>query len=634
MKTKILLTLCFILLPSAFSLSAFAQGTAFTYQGQLQNNGSPASGTYNLTFSLFNTNTTGVSIAGPVTNNAVSVTNGLFTVTMDFGDGVWNGQINWLEIGVETNGGATFASLTPRQQLTPAPYAIFAGGMFGLAVQSDTNGAPNLIGGSALNYVSSGTIGATIGGGGATSYFGSTLSNSVTGNFGTVGGGGANVAANGYTTVGGGQENRAGGYLATVAGGLQNVASGDDSAVLGGIANSASAHLATVGGGTGNTASGIASFVGGGLGNLASAGYATTAGGYSNAATTAYASVAGGYHNAASGEGAFVGGGGYDGVNYSPGNTASGGGSVVVGGLFNVASGGESTVGGGYNNTASGLDATVPGGGLNIASGSHSFAAGNFAQAQHNSAFVWSDGESGTYYSSDRQNQFKIQAGGGVVMDVSGSSGLNPAALRVNSTSGNGVGLFVSQNSSDATAVFTASGTGDIIKGFSGSTGGNLVFEVVNNGTVYSKGVALTSDRNAKENFTAVSPAEILARVAALPVSQWNYKTDPADQKHIGPMAQDFQAAFGLNGSDDKHISVVDEGGVALAAIQGLNQKVEARSQKSEVRIQKLEADNAKLQTKVSDLQSQLDALQKAVARLADKSARTFALNSQPQEAK
>ena len=49
-----------------------AQGTAFTYQGQLQNNGSPASGTYNLTFSLFNTNTGGVAIAGPVTNNAVS----------------------------------------------------------------------------------------------------------------------------------------------------------------------------------------------------------------------------------------------------------------------------------------------------------------------------------------------------------------------------------------------------------------------------------------------------------------------------------------------------------------------------------------------------------------------------------
>ncbi len=71
--------------------TAHAQGTAFTYQGQFQNNGSPASGTYNLTFTLFNTNTTGVAIAGPVTNNAIFVTNGLFMVLIDFGPGVFNG---------------------------------------------------------------------------------------------------------------------------------------------------------------------------------------------------------------------------------------------------------------------------------------------------------------------------------------------------------------------------------------------------------------------------------------------------------------------------------------------------------------------------------------------------------------
>src|SRR5271157_4302233 len=79
-----------------------AQGTAFTYQGQLQNNGSPASGTYNLTFTLFNTNTSGVPIAGPVTNNGVTVNDGLFTVTIDFGPGVFTGTNHWLEIGAET----------------------------------------------------------------------------------------------------------------------------------------------------------------------------------------------------------------------------------------------------------------------------------------------------------------------------------------------------------------------------------------------------------------------------------------------------------------------------------------------------------------------------------------------------
>ncbi len=110
-----------------FPYEAPAQGTAFTYQGQLQNNGSPASGTYNLTFSLFNSNVSGAPVAGPVTNNGVIISNGLFTVLVDFGPGVFIGATNWLEIAVETNGANTFTTLTPRQQITPTPYAITAG---------------------------------------------------------------------------------------------------------------------------------------------------------------------------------------------------------------------------------------------------------------------------------------------------------------------------------------------------------------------------------------------------------------------------------------------------------------------------------------------------------------------------
>ena len=109
-------------------LTAFAQGTAFTYQGQLSTSNGVASGTYNLTFSLFNTNTTGVAIAGPVTNSSVNVSNGLFTTLVDFGPGVFTGSSNWLEIAVETNGGVSFTTLAPRQQLTPVPYAIYAEG--------------------------------------------------------------------------------------------------------------------------------------------------------------------------------------------------------------------------------------------------------------------------------------------------------------------------------------------------------------------------------------------------------------------------------------------------------------------------------------------------------------------------
>ena len=74
-------------------------------------------------------------------------------------------------------------------------------------------------------------------------------------------------------------------------------------------------------------------------------------------------------------------------------------------------------------------------------------------------------------------------------------------------------------------------------------------------------------------------------------------------------MAQDFHAAFGLNGADDKHISTVDEGGVALAAIQGLNQKVEekdARIQEQESRIQNQTAE-------ITDLKARLEVLEKIV---------------------
>src|SRR5450756_2133027 len=93
---------------------ARAQGTAFTYQGQLSDVHGPASGSYDETFTLFSAVTNGGLVAGPVTNAAVTVSNGLFTTTIDFG-GEFDGNPRWLQNGVRTNGAATFATLTPRQ---------------------------------------------------------------------------------------------------------------------------------------------------------------------------------------------------------------------------------------------------------------------------------------------------------------------------------------------------------------------------------------------------------------------------------------------------------------------------------------------------------------------------------------
>ena len=103
-----------------------AQGTAFTYQGLLNNNGVAANGLYDIQFGAYDDPVTGTLQGGLVTNTAVLVSNGLFTTTIDFGSGVFLGESLWLDIAVSTNGAGTFDEITPRQALTPAPYSIFS----------------------------------------------------------------------------------------------------------------------------------------------------------------------------------------------------------------------------------------------------------------------------------------------------------------------------------------------------------------------------------------------------------------------------------------------------------------------------------------------------------------------------
>ena len=105
--------------------SGVAQSTAFTYQGRLDDGGNPASGSYDIIFTLHDAAAAGNVIGGPVTNAPTSVSNGLFTVTLDFGN-QFPGDARWLEIAVRTNGGGAFTTLAPRQPLTSTPYAIQA----------------------------------------------------------------------------------------------------------------------------------------------------------------------------------------------------------------------------------------------------------------------------------------------------------------------------------------------------------------------------------------------------------------------------------------------------------------------------------------------------------------------------
>jgi hypothetical protein len=159
------------------------------------------------------------------------------------------------------------------------------------------------------------------------------------------------------------------------------------------------------------------------------------------------------------------------------------------------------------------------------------------------------------------------------------TGGINSAvALVVNNdtNSGDAPALRLIGNGGENSGVLSVSSQNFQRTGLIAQFGNSNAFvvSITNDGTIYCKATVLSSDRNVKENFQALDARSVLDKLAAMPVTEWNYKDDPTDKKHIGPVAQDFQAAFGLNGADDKHISTVDEGGVALAAIQGLNQKL------------------------------------------------------------
>jgi hypothetical protein len=121
-------------------LSTFAQGTAFTYQGRLNDGSAPADGNYDMRFYLRNAAVAGSPVGTTNTVAPVAASNGLFTVTLDFGSGIFTGSPLWLEIGVRTNGSvAAFTTLSPRQALTPSPYALFspqAGGVTNGAITS------------------------------------------------------------------------------------------------------------------------------------------------------------------------------------------------------------------------------------------------------------------------------------------------------------------------------------------------------------------------------------------------------------------------------------------------------------------------------------------------------------------
>jgi hypothetical protein len=157
----ILNCICFLTLVFGTAPCLFGQGTAFTYQGSLTASGSPANGNYDIEFYLRDAASGGNSVGTTNAIAPVAVSDGLFTVMPDFGAGIFDGSSRWLEIGVRTNGSlAAYTTLSPRQALTPSPYAIFstlAGGVANGAITS----AMLANGSVTSNKVANGAIGTT-----------------------------------------------------------------------------------------------------------------------------------------------------------------------------------------------------------------------------------------------------------------------------------------------------------------------------------------------------------------------------------------------------------------------------------------------------------------------------------------
>ena len=404
---------------SLFTLvnSTFAQGTAFTYQGRLNAGGNPVNGNYDFTFAMFNNSSTNSGQAGTtLTDLDVGVTNGLFTVTLDFGAN-FPGANRWLAIGVRSNGTTSFTAISPLQDLTPTPYAIYSANAGSATTATSASSASSVAASGISGMLSLVNLPASVV---TNTEIGVTLSGALSGTFSGNGAGltslnasqlSSGVVPNGvlpgfqasseYSTIGGGQGNVVIGPWATIAGGNNNTN------------NNPTGTAATIAGGQNNIiTNGLQAAIGGGFGNFANGNYATVPGGIDNVANGT-AAAASGFKNQALSGGAVVSGGGN--------NIASGLNSSVGGGSANQATQQGAAVAGGYNNTNSGFYATIPGGFQNLATGSNSLAAGSFAHAVNQGAFVWSDSSSSTSFSSVVNNSFNVRAMGGMQLTTGGA---------------------------------------------------------------------------------------------------------------------------------------------------------------------------------------------------------------------
>jgi len=711
MKHKLAGFLAFTLLAACHSpLSiAHAQGTTFTYQGRLDVDGIAATGLYDFSFRVYDAVTNGLFFGGAVTVSATPVSNGLFTVALAFNPAAFDGSPRWLDIGVTTNGGGVFNSLTPRQPVTATPYAMIAGSVTGaiplaqLPPSVVTNGASGInitgtfsgdgagvtnvnlglsSGGSirpesgvfilnaTLNVGSSpsAVIAADVNGDGkldliSGNYSANTLSvltNNGSGGFvfsslpavsspesvvaADVNGDGkmdlivANLAANTLTVL---TNNGSGGFVISSSPGVgagpfsvtTNDFNGDGKVDL--ICANSAANTVSVltnngsGGfvlssspavGSGPRSVMAADLNGDGKADLICANYTA------NTLSVLTNNGSGGFVLASSptvgispvsimvadvnGDGKMD----LISANYNGGNlsvlTNNGSGGFVLASSPAVGSGPISVTAADINgdgkldlisaNFASDSLSVL----INKGNGSFALTASLAVGVKPQSvvaADVNGDGKTDLISANQFVSTLSVLfnniefdgffVGSGQFSTASFGSTLSQKLFLYGVDWGFGIQSGV---------LYSRVGTGGGFAWYDGGThndatynpgaGGTIRMKLDSGGLVVNGTFVSASDRNLKQDFSEVSGRSILEKVAQLPIQTWTYKNDPGT-KHLGPMAQDFYAAFAI-GPDDKHITTVDESGVALAAIQGLNQKLQEQRAENialRLRVEKLE---------------------------------------------
>ncbi len=566
-----------------------------------------------------------------------------------FASSIGGGRGNLIQSGAfdSTIGGGPINSI-----LSNANASTIGGGYLNVIEDSASFSA---IGGGESNRVQSSATGSAILGG----YYNLVGPGAL---FSFIGGGSQNGASAPYTTVSGGAGNTASAALATIAGGIGNNASAAYASVGGGGYNIASGDHATIPGGFDNIAFGQYSLAAGQQAKALHQGSFV----WADSQNTDFLSTANDQFLVRAGGGvginknnpataldvngtitatAFSGlGGSLIGLNASQitsgtladprlsanvatlnnAQTFTGAKTFSAPTVFNnfVGVGTSSPIGSGsfiVSQNTSGFA------GMYVNSGAAGRPFYGYAQGGTVAAYSYVDGSD-----TNKWKLFVSGAGDSVIVTTSGSVGVgtnNPQSLlHVNGESRWGKANILSTNQSGSielgdSAQLNTTPFIDFHYGVQGSQDFNV--RVINDasaqldifwagsstpmarlnpaGLTVNGAVVSSSDRNLKENFQDVNSRAVLEKVAALPVSTWNYKADTGS-RHLGPMAQDFYAAFDI-GVDDTHIATVDEGGVALAAIQGLNDKVESENALLREQLNREHSENAALKQRLDRLE-------------------------------